>query len=147
MIIEEAKRSLHDALCVVRNLVQDNRVVYGGGAAEISCAIAVSQEADKISTLEQYAFRAFADALEMIPLSLAENSGLSNMETLTEVKARQVHEKNPALGIDCMLKGTSDMKVQHVIETLHSKKQQIVLATQMVKMILKIDDIRSPSDM
>lgn len=48
-IIEEAKRSLHDALCVVRNLVQDNRVVYGGGAAEISCAIAVSQEADKVS--------------------------------------------------------------------------------------------------
>ena len=47
-IIEEAKRSLHDALCVVRNLVQDNRVVYGGGAAEISCAIAVSQEADKV---------------------------------------------------------------------------------------------------
>lgn len=146
MIIEEAKRSLHDALCVVRNLVQDNRVVYGGGAAEISCAIAVSQEADKISTLEQYAFRAFADALEMIPLSLAENSGLSNMETLTEVKARQVKEKNPALGIDCMLKGTSDMKEQHVIETLHSKKQQLLLATQMVKMILKIDDIRSPAD-
>ncbi|KAK3927931.1 T-complex protein 1 subunit epsilon [Frankliniella fusca] len=146
MIVEEAKRSLHDALCVVRNLVQDNRVVYGGGAAEISCAIAVSQEADKISTLEQYAFRAFADALEMIPLSLAENSGLSNMETLTEVKARQVKEKNPALGIDCMLKGTADMKTQHVIETLHSKKQQIVLATQMVKMILKIDDIRSHAE-
>lgn len=146
MIIEEAKRSLHDALCVVRNLVQDNRVVYGGGAAEISCAIAVSQEAEKISTLEQYAFRAFADALEMIPLSLAENSGLSNMETLTEVKARQVKEKNPALGIDCMLKGTTDMKEQHVIETLHSKKQQLLLATQMVKMILKIDDIRSPAD-
>lgn len=146
MIIEEAKRSLHDALCVVRNLVQDNRVVYGGGAAEISCAISVSQEADKISTLEQYAFRAFADALEMVPLSLAENSGLSNMETLTEVKARQVKEKNPALGIDCMLKGTQDMKAQHVIETLHSKKQQILLATQMVKMILKIDDVRSPAD-
>lgn len=47
-IIEEAKRSLHDALCVVRNLVQDDRVVYGGGAAEISCAVAVSQEADKV---------------------------------------------------------------------------------------------------
>ena len=64
----------------------------------------------QISTLEQYAFRAFADALEMIPLSLAENSGLSNMETLTEVKARQVKEKNPALGIDCMLKGTTGTK-------------------------------------
>merc|ERR1712029_978621 len=54
MIIEEAKRSMHDALCVVRNLVRDNRVVYGGGASEISCALAVSKEADNIKTIEQY---------------------------------------------------------------------------------------------
>lgn len=145
MIIEEAKRSIHDALCVVRNLVQEGRVVYGGGAAEISCAIATSKEADKISSLEQYAFRAFSDALECIPLALAENSGLSPIHTLTEVKARQIQENNPALGIDCMLNGTNDMKKQNVIETLHSKKQQIVLATQLVKMILKIDDVRSPN--
>lgn len=146
MIIEEAKRSIHDALCVVRNLVTENRVVYGGGAAEISCAIAVAAEADKISSIEQYAFRSFSDALESIPLALAENSGLSPIETLTEVKSRQVKEVNPALGIDCMLSGTSDMKEQNVIETLKSKKQQILLSTQLVKMILKIDDIRSPND-
>ena len=53
MIIDEAKRSMHDALCVVRNLVRDNRVVYGGGASEISCALAVSKEADTIKTIEQ----------------------------------------------------------------------------------------------
>ncbi|XP_047474705.1 T-complex protein 1 subunit epsilon-like [Penaeus chinensis] len=147
MIIEEAKRSIHDALCVVRNLVRNNKIVYGGGAAEVSCALAVSEEADKISTLEQYAFRAFSDALESIPLALAENSGLSPIHTLTECKARQVTEKNPALGIDCNSKGTCDMKEQHVIETLHSKKQQILLATQLVKMILKIDDIRTPGEM
>lgn len=146
MIIEEAKRSIHDALCVVRNLVRNNKIVYGGGAAEISCALAVSEEADKISTLEQYAFRAFADALENIPLALAENSGSSPIHTLTEVKAKQVAEKNSALGIDCMGKGTSDMKAQRVIETLHSKKQQILLATQLVKMILKIDDIRTQGE-
>lgn len=146
MIIEEAKRSIHDALCVVRNLVTENRVVYGGGAAEISCAIAVSNEADKISSIEQYAFRAFSDALESVPLALAENSGLSPIETLTEVKSRQVKEFNPALGIDCMGSGTNDMKAQNVIEALRSKKQQILLSTQLVKMILKIDDIRSPND-
>lgn len=146
MVIEEAKRSLHDALCVVRNLVRDDRIVYGGGAAEISCALAVSQQADQISTLEQYAFRGFADALEVIPMALAENSGLSAIHTLTEVKTRQLKEKNPALGIDCLDKGTSDMKEQNVIETLHSKKQQIMLATQLVKMILKIDDVRSPAE-
>lgn len=52
-IIEEAKRSLHDALCVIRNLIRDNRVVYGGGAAEISCALAVSQEADKVRAYDR----------------------------------------------------------------------------------------------
>ncbi|XP_046656323.1 T-complex protein 1 subunit epsilon-like [Daphnia pulicaria] len=146
MIVDEAKRSIHDALCVIRNLVRDNRIVYGGGAPEISCAIAVAKEADSIKTLEQYPFRAFADALESIPLALAENSGLNPIHTLTEIKARQVAENNAALGIDCLCKGTADMKEQHVIETLHSKKQQILLATQVVKMILKIDDVRSPDD-
>ncbi|XP_006823091.1 T-complex protein 1 subunit epsilon-like, partial [Saccoglossus kowalevskii] len=107
MIIEEAKRSLHDALCVIRNLVRDNRIVYGGGAAEIACALAVSEEADKISTIEQYAMRAFSDALESVPMSLAENSGLHPIKTLADVKSRQLKENNPRLGIDCMSKGTN----------------------------------------
>jgi len=144
MIIEEAKRSMHDALCAVRNLVRDSRVVYGGGASEITCALAVSREADKIKTIEQYAFRAFSDALESIPIALAENSGMDPIQTLTKIKAQQVAEKNPALGVDCMGHGDFDMKKQHVIESLHSKKSQILLACQLVKMILKIDDIRSP---
>jgi len=149
MIIEEAKRSMHDALCVVRNLVRDNRIVYGGGAAEISCALAVSKAADDIKTIEQYAFRAFADALESVPLALAENCGLAPIQTLTDIKSRQVSENNPALGVNCMgaSGGAGDMKELSVIETLHSKKSQIQLATQLVKMILKIDDIRSPGDM
>jgi len=147
MIIEEAKRSMHDALCVVRNLVRDNRVVYGGGAAEISCALAVSKEADNIKTIEQYAFRSYADALESIPLALAENCGLASIQTLTQIKARQVSENNPALGVNCMELGSNDMKVQSVIETLQSKRSQLQLATQLVRMILKIDDIRSPAGM
>ena len=85
-----------------RNLVRDNRVVYGGGAAEISCALAVGKEADNIKTIEQYAFRAFADALEQIPLALAENCGLAPIQTLSEIKAKQVAESNPALGVNCM---------------------------------------------
>ncbi|KAM3929730.1 T-complex protein 1 subunit epsilon [Leptodactylus fuscus] len=146
MIIEEAKRSLHDALCVIRNLIRDSRIVYGGGAAEISCALAVSQAADKCPSLEQYAMRAFADALETIPMSLAENSGMNPIQTMTEVRAKHVQENNSALGIDCLHKGTNDMKKQHVIETLIGKKQQISLATQVVKMILKIDDVRRPGE-
>uniref|UniRef100_A0A0B6ZUU6 T-complex protein 1 subunit epsilon n=1 Tax=Arion vulgaris TaxID=1028688 RepID=A0A0B6ZUU6_9EUPU len=146
MIVDEAKRSLHDALCVIRNIVRDNRIVYGGGAPEIAASLAVQEAADKIATLEQYAVRSFAEALESVPLALAENSGLSPIHTLAEVKSRQVKENNPFLGIDCLSKGTNDMKVQHVIETLTAKKQQILLASQLVRMILKIDDIRAPSD-
>jgi len=142
MIIEEAKRSIHDAICVTRNLVKDNRIVYGGGAAEIACSIAVGKKADEVSTIEQYAIRSFSEALEHIPLALAENSGLMAINALAETKSRQISESNPVLGIDCLKRGTCDMKEQNVIETLVSKKQQISLATQVVKMILKIDDIR-----
>lgn len=105
MIVDEGKRALHDALCVVRNLVVDNRVVYGGGAAEIASSIAVSKEADQIPSIEQYAMRAFATALDAVPLALAENSGLSPIETLAEVKSRQVNEQNSRLGIDCSGRG------------------------------------------
>jgi len=141
MILEEAKRSIHDALCVTRNLIRDNRVVYGGGSPELSCSLVVSDAADKVSSLEQYAMRAFADALEAVPLALAENSGYQPSETLATVKARQIKENNPRLGIDCVRKGTWDMKEQNVYDPLISKQQQFLLATQVVKMILKIDDV------
>lgn len=146
MIIDEAKRSIHDALCVVRNLVRQSRVVFGGGAAEIAAALHVAKEADQIAGLEQYAYRAFADALESIPMALAENAGLSPISTLAEVKAAQAAHNNARLGIDCNFTGNPDMKVQNVVETLHSKQQQISLATQVVRMILKIDDVRTPNE-
>ena len=116
MIIEEAKRSIHDAMCVTRNLVRDNRVVYGGGAAEIACSIAVADAADKVSSIEQYAMRAFAEALDAIPLALAENSGLPPIETLTSVKARQVTEQKSRLGIDALFKGTNGTAPQNAAQ-------------------------------
>jgi T-complex protein 1 subunit epsilon len=140
MILEETKRSLHDALCVARTLIRDNRVVYGGGAAEMSCSLAIAAAADKISTVEQFAVRAFADALDAIPAALAENSGLPAIETVSRVKSLQQTENNPRLGVDCVGKGTHDMRAQGVFEALISKQQQILLATQVVKMILKVDD-------
>merc|ERR1719238_1343482 len=141
MIVEEGKRSLHDAMCVVRNLIRDNRVVYGGGSAEIACAIAVQEHADTVPGIEQYALRGFADALDDIPMALAENSGLSPISTLSELKSRQIKESIPSLGVDCKQSGTNDMKEQGVFETLIGKQQQMQLATQVVKMILKIDDV------
>jgi len=124
MIVEEAKRSLHDALCIVRNLIRANKIVYGGGAAEIAASIAVEEEANKISSVEQYAVRAFADALDQIPTALADNSGLNPIEAVSKAKASQIETKNYRLGIDCMGMDTGDMKDQKVYETYLSKRQQ-----------------------
>ncbi|KAG2379636.1 hypothetical protein C9374_006753 [Naegleria lovaniensis] len=141
MIIDEAKRSIHDALCVVRNLVRDNRIVYGGGSAELACSLRLQEEADKVTNVDQYAIRSFADALEFVPLALAQNSGYNSIECVSNVKVEQLEKKNPRLGVDCMNRGTRDMKEQGVFETLAGKQQQMRLATQVVKMILKIDDV------
>mmetsp|Transcript_81279 Transcript_81279/g.159550 ORF Transcript_81279/g.159550 Transcript_81279/m.159550 type:complete len:537 (+) Transcript_81279:111-1721(+) len=141
MIVDEAHRSLHDAMCVVRNLIKDNRVVYGGGSAEVSCSLAVSAFADTVPGIEQYAIRAFADALDDLPMALAENAGLSPISEVTSIKARQLAEGNPRLGVDCNQIGSNDMKDHLVFETLIGKQQQLQLATQVVKMILKIDDV------
>ncbi|KAL9657081.1 hypothetical protein ABK040_002707 [Willaertia magna] len=141
MIIDEAKRAIHDALCVVRNLVRDNRIVYGGGSSEIACSLKLSTEADKVTNVDQYALRAFADALDFVPLALAENSGYNSIELVSNIKVEQFESKNPHLGIDCMGRGTNSMKDQGVFETLIGKQQQFRLATQVVKMILKIDDV------
>jgi T-complex protein 1 subunit epsilon len=143
-IIDEAKRSLHDALCVVRNLVRDNRVVYGGGAAEIACSLAVEDAATKTAGLEQYAMRAFSEALDAVPMALAENSGLSPISTLAEIKSQQVKGGDAAkgkLGVDCMGRGNNDMKEAFVIDPLIGKKQQLQLATQLCRMVLKVNNV------
>lgn len=77
MIVSEAERSLNDALCVVRTLIREPSVVYGGGAAEIAASLAIQDAADNNSTVQQYAMRAFSDALEQLPTALADNSGLN----------------------------------------------------------------------
>ena len=143
-MIDEAKRSLHDALCVVRNLVRDNRVVYGGGAAEIACSLAVEDAAVKTPGLEQYAMRAFAEALDGIPKALAENSGLNPIATLAEVKSQQAKAGSSVrgrLGVDCMGRGNNDMKEAFVIDPLIGKRQQLMLAAQLCRMMLKINNV------
>jgi len=145
-ICDEAKRCLFDAICVVRNMIKNNNVVGGGGATELACAIEVAKAADGIDGIEQYAVRAFADALEEIPMTLAENSGFNSIEYVQKIKKMQVEEQNPFLGVDAMSHGTYNMYEQGIFESVMSKKQQFQLATQVVKMILKIDDVIMPTD-
>lgn len=141
MIVEEAKRALYDSLCAVRNLCRDSRIVYGGGAAEVTMSLKVSAEADKQTGIDQYAFRSFAKALDIIPLTLAENSGFSGIEVLSNIKAAQVKQNKSNIGVDCMGLGTNDMKESFVVDPYVGKRQQILLATQLCRMILKIDSV------
>lgn len=85
--------------------------------------------------------RAFADALDSIPMALAENSGLSPIASLASIKSRQVTEKNSRLGIDCMQNGSNDMRDAFVIDPLIGKKQQLMLATQLCRMVLKVNNV------
>lgn len=146
MIVDEAKRCLHDALCVVRNMIKDPRIVYGGGAAEISCSIALTSKIKNTSSIDQYAIKAFAEALDQIPIALAENSGYNGIEYLANLKAQQMKDNNYYLGVDCLRGNTCNMQRQDVFEGFNSKKQQFQLATQVCKMILKIDDVIKPHD-
>ncbi len=147
MAVDEAKRSIHDALCSVRNLIRDSRVVPGGGATELAAAVAVTEAAETVDTVEQYAMRAFADALEVIPTALAENSGLGAIGVVAKVRAMHGQsESDGRFGVDCLNRGTNDMWDQGVYEAYTSKVGQMRLATQVVKMILKIDDVIAPSD-
>jgi T-complex protein 1 subunit epsilon len=82
--------------------------------------------------------RAFADALDAVPMALAENSGLSPIETLASIKSRQVKEKNTRLGVDCMMTGSNDMREHFAIDPLIGKRQQLLLATQLCRMVLKV---------
>jgi|Transcript_71560 T-complex protein 1 subunit epsilon len=141
MVVDEAKRCIHDANCCVRNLIRDPRVVPGGGASEIAAALAVQAAADSEETIDQYSMRMFASALDVVPMALSENSGLSAIEETAAIKARQETTGNSWHGVDCMQTGITDMWEQNVYEAMSSKVNQLRLATQVVKMILKIDDV------
>jgi len=146
MMVDEAKRCLHDANCCVRNLIRDPRVVPGGGASEMAASLAVLEAADKEDSIDQYSMKAFATALDVVPMALAANSGLNAIASMAEAKSKQVTTKNSWHGVDCMQSGTTDMWEQSVYEAMQSKISQLSLATQVVKMILKIDDVITASD-
>lgn len=101
---------------------------------------------EKETTLEHYAIRSFAEGLESIATSLSRNSGMNPIETVSKLKKEQLTTGNKHLGVDALEMGISDMKEQSVFESLSSKKQQVQLATQVTKMILKIDDVIKPDE-
>ncbi len=145
-IVDEAERSIHDALCVVRDVVEEPKIVAGGGAPEIEVARAVREHAVDLPGREQLALERFADAFEAIPATLAENAGLDPIDVLSEIKAR--HEKGETwVGVDVLGGRVEDMQKLEVYEPLSVKKQIVKSATEAAAMILKIDDVIAAAKM
>ncbi|OLD04628.1 MAG: thermosome subunit [Crenarchaeota archaeon 13_1_40CM_3_53_5] len=140
-VVDEADRSLHDALCVVRNALEDGKIVAGGGAPEAELAKRLREYAVKVGGREQLAIEAFADALEAVPTTLAENAGLDPIDVLVELRSKHEKAGTPWFGVDVFTGKVSDMRKLNVLEPLRVKQQVVKSASEAASMILRIDDV------
>jgi len=140
-LVDEAERSLKDGLYVVADIVNKNRVVVGGGAVETELAKRLRDYAPKIGGREQLAIESFADSFEIVPRTLAENSGFDPIDIMVELRA--AHEKKDGVnfGVDALSGGVKDMEKQGILEPLRVKEQVVKSATEAACMILRIDDV------
>ncbi|CAE6430916.1 unnamed protein product [Rhizoctonia solani] len=139
LVLEESERSLHDALCVVRCLVKKRALIAGGGAPEIHVSRLLSQYAQTLKGMESYCFQAYADALEVIPTTLAENAGLNPIAIVTELRNRHaLGEKNAGINVRKGL--ISNILEEDVVQPLLVSTSAVELATETVALLLKVDD-------
>ncbi|MGC9009627.1 MAG: thermosome subunit beta [Sulfolobales archaeon] len=139
-LVDEAERTLRDAMSAVADILRDNRVVYGGGATEIEVAMYLREYATKVGGKEALAIEAFAKALEGLAVTLLENAGLDPVDYIMKLRAGH-REGQRWLGID-VLRGTlSDMKVLRVIEPVIVKVNALKAGTEAATLILRIDDM------
>jgi len=140
LVLDEADRSLHDALCVIRSIVKKRHLIAGGGAPEVELAIQLSNYAKTLKGVESYCVRAYAEAFEVIPSTLAENAGLNPIAIVTELRNRHAQGEKTA-GIN-VRKGTiTNILEENVVQPLLVTTSAVTLATETVIMLLKIDDI------
>lgn len=139
-VLQEAERSIHDALCVIRCLVKKNKLIAGGGAPEIEVSSQLSKLSKQHSGMKAFCFQNYADALEIIPETLAENAGLNPIAILTELRNRHAQGQKTA-GINVRKGCISDILDENVIQPLLVSTCAFELASDTVRMVLKIDDI------
>jgi len=140
LVLDEADRSLHDALCVIRCLVKRRALIAGGGAPEAEINLRLMEHARTLSGMEQYCFRAYAEAMEIIPYTLAENAGLNPIETVTELRNRHNLGEKTA-GINVRRGCITNILEENVVQPLLVSISAITQATETIRAILKIDDI------
>jgi T-complex protein 1 subunit delta len=141
LILDEAERSLHDAHCVMRCLVKKKALLAGGGAPEIEIAHSLAEQARSLTGTEAICWRAFADAMEVIPTTLAENAGLNSIKVVTDLRHRHaLGEKNA--GVSIRSGGVkNNIAEENVLQPLLVSTSALELAAETVKLILRIDDI------
>jgi thermosome len=139
-VVNELERGVQDALTVVAQTVTDGRVLSGGGAPEVEVASRVRNYADGVEGREQLAVETFADALELIPRTLAENAGLDPIDTLVDLRAAHEDGQENA-GLDVFTGDVVDTRDAGVIEPAHAKEQAVSSAQEAANLVLKIDDI------
>ena len=139
-VVDEAERSIHDAIMVVKDVLERPAIVAGGGAPEADIAAKIREYANELSGREQLAVVKFADALESIPQTLAENAGMDPIDTQVDIRAKHGQGKK-WYGINVRTGKVSDMMGDHVIEPAAVKEQIIRSATEAASMILRINDV------
>lgn len=140
-MLDEAERAINDALYVISDVAELPKMVAGGGSVEMELSKAVREQASQIGGREQLAIEAFADALEIIPRTLAENAGLDILDTMVAIKAAHARKKGVAVGVNVFGEGVIDMLKEGVLEPMVVKQQAIKSGIEVASMILRIDDV------
>lgn len=140
-MVDEAERALHDGFCVIADVVENNRVVAGGGSIEVELAKRLRKYAATVGGREQLAIEAFADALEVIPRTLAENAGLDPIDVMVALRAAHEAKGGEWMGVDVFSGKPTDMMKMGVLEPLSVKEQAIKSGAEAASMILRVDDM------
>jgi len=143
-VIDEADRSMHDALMVVKDVIEKPKIVYGGGAPESFIALRLREWSKTLSGREQLAVEKFADALESIPLALARNAGMNPIDTITQLRSKQSAGER-FTGVDVINGTIADFEKLRIMEPVKVKEQIIMSATETANMILRIDNVVASS--
>jgi chaperonin GroEL (HSP60 family) len=144
-VVDEAERSVHDALMTVKDVVEYPYVVPGGGAPEAIVSREIREWSNSLEGRAQLAAEQFADSIETIPLVLAENAGMDPIDTQVQLRTKITNSNKPKYGIDVINKKIADMNARNVYEPLAVKEHIVNGATEVASMILRIDDVIAAS--
>jgi thermosome len=140
-MVDEAERAMNDALSVVSDVIETNKIVGGGGAVEVEVAKELRNYATDVGGREQLAIESFADAIEIIPKTLAENAGLEPIDILVELRAAHAKPDGQYKGVNLFTGKVENMRDKGIIEPVIVKEQAIKSATESATMIIRIDDV------